>query len=71
MPTLIMADFNATPCTLEAIRELIDDELWEDVGARADWWGSEPNQPTCKTRAGAKETRIDGILANMWALPMI
>ena len=66
-----MGDFNAVPNTLRAVKELIEDELWEDVGAKADWWGGTPDQPTCKQRAAARETRIDGIIANMWAIPMI
>ena len=71
LPTLIMGDYNAVPNTLRAVKELIEDELWEDVGAKADWWGGTPDQPTCKQRAAAKETRIDCIIANMWAMPMI
>ena len=70
-PHIIMADFNATPCTLNSVKEMIEDELWEDIGHVAHWWGGTPDQPTCKTRAGAKATRIDGILANMWATPYI
>ena len=49
----------------------MDDELWEEVGSVAGWWGGTPNETTCRTRAGAKPTRIDGILANLWALPYI
>ena len=70
-PSLIMADFNITPTKLDTVRDLVEDELWEDLGSVADRWGSEPNQPTCKTRAAANATRIDGMLANMWALPYV
>ena len=38
-PQLIMADFNITPNKLETVKELIQDELWEDLGSIADWWG--------------------------------
>ena len=71
LPTFFMADFNATPSSIEAVREMIDDDLWEDIGEKADWWGGNPNEPTCKQRAGGRATRFDGILANMWALPLI
>ena len=71
LPHLLMADFNITPLNLETVKELVEDELWEDVGGKADSWGGVPNQPTCKTRAGAKATRIDGILANISAIPLI
>ena len=37
MPHLMMGDFNATPCTLESVKEIIEDDLWEDLGQRADW----------------------------------
>ena len=71
LPHLLMADFNITPGNLETVKELIEDELWEDSGHVADWWGGAPDEPTCKTRAAAKATRIDWILANIWAAPYV
>ena len=71
IPTFIKADFNITPTNLNSVKELVDDELWEDVGSVAGWWGGTSNETTCRTSAGAKPTRIDGILANLWALPYI
>ena len=50
---------------------MIWEDEWIDAGHCADWWGGVKDAPTCHQRAVAKETRIDGILANMWALPMI
>ena len=39
--------------------------------ARCKLVGGTPDEPTCKTRAGAKATRIDAVLANQWAVPYI
>ena len=64
LPTFIKADFNITPTKLNSVKELAEDELWEDVGSVASWWGGIPDEATCRTRAGAKATRIDGIRAN-------
>ena len=59
------------PCTLELVKGMIDDDLWEDFGQRVDWRGGVPEESTCKTRAGAKATRIGGVLANTWGHPML
>ena len=66
-----MADFNITPLGLDTFEKMFEDELWEDLGHVAGWWGGVPDEPTCQTRAGAKATRIDGVLANMWAVPYV
>ena len=71
VPTAIMADFNCTPEVITNVQELVDDESWVDVGHCADWWGGTADQPTCHQRAAARETRIDGILYNMWMTPFI
>ena len=42
--------------------EMLDDG-WADLGEKAHWWGKQPNQPTCWSRAGAKPSRIDGMMA--------
>ena len=65
LPHLLMADFNITPLGLDTVKEMVEDELWEDLGHVASWWGGVQDEPMCQTRAGAKATRIDGVLANM------
>ena len=37
----------------------------------ASWWGGVDNQRTCQTHPNAKATRIDGVIANSHALPMV
>ena len=49
----------------------MEEEQWIDVGQVADWWGKGKNQFTCHQRAGAKENRIDGVLANCKAISAI
>ena len=39
MPNCIMADLNITPARLDTVKELMEEELWEDVGALTHWWG--------------------------------
>ena len=71
VPTMILGDFNCEPATSKAVRQLIAEESWIDVGHCADWWGGTPDEKTCHQRAKAKETSIDGILANMWLVPHV
>ena len=68
---LIIGDFNAIPSSFNGTAELMEEEAWIDVGAVASWWGGIDNQPTCAQRAGARETRIDGVMANCMAIPYI
>ena len=70
-PTLIMGDFNAVPGSLRSVKGMLDTNQWIDVGACASWWGGEDGTPTCQTRPQAKPTRIDGVLANNMAIPLI
>ena len=70
-PTAIMGDLNCTPADIPNVNELIEEEAWIDVGHCADWWGGVADQTTCHQRAAAKESRIDGILCNMWMAPSI
>ena len=70
-PTLIMGDFNAVPGSLRSVKDMLDTNQWIDVGACASWWGGEDESPTCQTRPQAKPTRIDGVLANNMAIPLI
>ena len=41
------------------------------MGANADWWGGTPEENTCHAHNKAKPSRIDGIVANMWMVPLI
>ena len=47
-PNIIMADFNATPSNIGSIKEMIEDELWEDVGHVANWRGGYQTNPRVK-----------------------
>ena len=67
-PTIVAGDFNKEPCTLQAVKELKNEESWVDVGEVAAWWGGVPKEPTCYSRKKAKPTRIDGMLVNPAAM---
>ena len=70
LPKILCGDINATAAQLPALRQLFS-EGWTDLGEHADWWGGTPGENTCHTHAKAKPTRIDGIVANTWMLPLI
>ena len=36
-PMMWVGDFNATPCELGTVRELMKEDQWADVGHRAHW----------------------------------
>ena len=71
MPIIIEGDFNREPKELETFRRLIEDKAWQDLGTIASWWGGVDNENTCQTRPEAKATRIDAILVNSVAIPMV
>ena len=71
LPTVIMVDFNAEPESIEAVQEMIDEEAWTEIGSNAHWWGRPRKQMTCRARANARESRIDGFLVNKEAFPLI
>ena len=50
---------------------MIDEEAWTEIGSNADWWGRPKKQMTCRARANAKESRIDGFLVNKEAFPLV
>ena len=50
---------------------MMEEHCWIDVGEVAHWWGGEKNEPTCHARAGAKPSRIDGIVCNLEAATLI
>ena len=62
MPTIITGDFNTEPDSLTAIKELIAEEGWVDLGKHASRWGGEDAQPTCKANPRVKSTRIEGVV---------
>ena len=47
-PTLIMGDFNAIPITLESVSDMIEQDRWKDVGAKAHWWEERQMGPPAK-----------------------
>ena len=53
------------------MKKLIVEQSWCDIGAVADWWNGIKNQTACHSRADAKQTRIDGIIANCEAMTLI
>ena len=71
LPTIIMGDFRCEPGELAPAEDLIENDVWIDVGAKASWWGGTENETTCQTRPQAKPSRIDGVLANSEAVPLI
>ena len=64
-------DFNATPCELQTVRELMREDQWTDVGDRAHWWGGKPDQLACHSRKTANKSRIDGIVVDCEVLGTI
>ena len=50
---------------------MIAEKAWTDLGSEASWWGGTDNQTTCQTRPTPKATRIDGVVANQYALPLV
>ena len=71
LPTFIQGDYNEVPSKLKTIRRMIDEHCWIDVGEVAHWWGGEANEMTCHARAGAKPSRIDGLVCNLEAATLI
>ena len=61
-PHVVLGDFNATPCRLGPIKDLINTGQWTDVGQRVDWWGGVPNEWACHGRSKARISRSDGIV---------
>ena len=66
-----VGDYNATPCDLLTVREMIRDHQWTDVGHRDNWWRGKPDEWTCHSRAKAKKSRIDGVVVDCEVLSTI
>ena len=71
MPILIQGDSNRVPKNLSTIKTLIVEEAWVDLSAVASWWGGKDEEETRQAHPKAKATRIDGVVANLFALPMV
>ena len=71
MPVIIQGDFNRTLNEIPTFKEMIEEEAWVDIGSVASWWGGTDNQTTCQSSSKAKATRIDGMLFNKFALPLV
>ena len=71
LPTILMGDFNDEPESIEAVQEMIEEEAWTEIGSNAHWWERPKKAMTCRSRANAEESRIDGFLVNKEALPLI
>ena len=50
---------------------MIEEEAWTEIGSNAHRWGKTRKEMTCRSRAKAEESRIDGFLVNKEALPLI
>ena len=48
----------------------IDEEAWTEIGSNANWWGRPKKEVTCRSRANAKGSRIDGFPVNKEASPL-
>ena len=70
-PCLIVGDFNMHVKALTPFANLISDESWVDVGAEAQIWKQPKEEHTCVTATTKNPSRIDFILANSMAFPMI
>ena len=62
-PQCILGDFNAGLEDIPTLVELVEQEGWVDCGARADIWGGQNNQTTCKAPNANRETRRDYVIA--------
>ena len=70
-PVLIMGDFNIEPEKLRTVRRIMEEAQWTDLGAEGDIWGRPRGVPTFQVRKEDSPTRIDAVLANPEALPLI
>ena len=59
MPIILLGDLNVDTNEIPAISRLIDELGWVDAGGKAQIWGGEPNQPTCKAPNANKANRRD------------
>ena len=44
-----VANLNWDPDELEEVQRLIEQAGWKDIGAEAEWWGTEAKIATCQT----------------------
>ncbi len=72
-PKMIAGDVNGDGEIFESLADMIQNEGWTDLGAKADILpaGGIAMQPTCHANAGAKETRRDYIFANEYLFPAV
>ena len=60
LPTFFMADFNVTPSSIEAVRKMIDDDLWEDIGEKLTGGGqAQRTHLQAKSRSKGYQDRRD------------
>ena len=67
----IYVDLNADPEDVAAIKHLLQQLHWVDVGSVASTWGSPDCQATCLTRWANQPTRRDFVFANPEAFSLI
>ena len=70
-PKLLVGDIDVVPRSMLAIKEMIDEDQWTDVGRKSHWCGRETNKTTCQNNSKTKATRIDAILVNPQAPTII
>ena len=53
------------------MKEMIYEEVRTEIGSNADWRGRPKKEMTCRSRANAEASRIDGFLVNKEAWPLV
>ena len=70
-PCIFVGDLNANPVDIPALKKLLDDKQWHDIGANARFWGQQDCEHTCITGTTKVPTRRDYLFTNSETLPMI
>ena len=69
--SFLVGDVNADLPDIAAMRHLLSDRHWTDLGGCADQWQQPPNHPTCICKQSNEPTRRDYILASPVGLQMV
>ena len=70
-PKVIAGDLNADPTNLPHLQDMVNDQGWTDLGAKANLWGGIPEEHTCLGHNAKDSTRNDYALANSHCLPLV
>ena len=70
-PAVIAGDFNAGPSKLPPLGQALWSGAWFDLGTLAGLWGQEPCQATAIAHNACNPSRLDFVLANVAAFPLV